>query len=251
MRKIHLAFLLGVLASCVSESAFLTTAQAATSAAPASTPLSAEFAVRWNPKEGGPASARAAIDALGKIQTDSDDYEVRYLNITAPRDAPRGSTAILRERMKGKKKFQLTFKYRSESPLLLAPDLQHWSCPLAGSTERKDEVDVSFPSVGAPHRAYSRSCTKVSNDGPVTIPKALKAKRLDCVSTMTRIEGGGLKVEEWHLPGKITMIEVSREGRDTPAELDSFRNEIVTPLVKANAKPADRSKTELGMKCKS
>src|SRR5215470_14133575 len=184
MRKIPLVVSFGVLLICVSESAVLMPVKAATSAAPASTSLSVEYAVRWNPKEGGPASARAAFDALGKTQTDRDDYEVRYLNITAPPDALAESTAILRERKKGKNKFQLTFKYRSESPRLLTSDLQHWACPLAGSTERKDEVDVSFPSVGAPHRAYSRSCTTVSNDGPVTIPKALKAKRLDCVSTM-------------------------------------------------------------------
>lgn len=218
---------------------------AAPVATPASRPSVAEYAVRWDPAHGGPQTAKAVMDLLGKPEADSDRYEVVYLSVTAPSSSPPGYESILRERKKGATKFQLTFKYRGPRPF---PGGSDWLCPLPGSVERKDEVDVSIVLEGDPRRTYSRSCTVKSGDGPVVIPIGLNAKRPACSSKMLRLEAGGLKVEEWQLGGE-TVIEVSRSGLDTLADLDSFRNDVVGPLVKAKAKPVGQSKTELGTSC--
>lgn len=205
-------------------------------------PAAAEYAMRWDIQEGGPQTAEEALKALKLKAKDPDKYEIRYFDFTPPGDAPDGFTAILRQR-KTKKKHELTFKYRG------AKELPAVKCPISTEPdEEKEEVDISVLAKGETKRSSSYSCTVESKDGPVAPPQELKAKGLECVNEMTRYKAGDLKIEEWHLPGEETFIEVSHNGADTPQDLESFKK-IVAKLVKAGAKPSDRSKTELGSDC--
>ena len=111
-------------------------------------------------------------------------------------------------------------------------------------------MDITFLASGQTKRAYSYSCTVESEDGPIAPPRVLNARPKNCSSRMTRLEAGALKVEEWHLPGDIIMLEASRKGSDTRSDADSFRQEVVVPLVKSGIKPSDRSKTEFGGACR-
>ncbi len=205
--------------------------------------LPAEYAIRWNIKDGGPATATAVLASLKRAQDDSGAYEVRYFDFRPPADGPPGFAPTLRQRVKGKK-HELTFKYRGDHPL------SAWRCPLSSTPdEAKGEVDVSIPASGDPKRAYSYSCTLESKGQPVAPPDALKAQPTRCVSTMTRLKAGDLKVEEWHMPEGVIVIEVSRNGADTPHDLSDFQATVVAPLLEAGIKPTDRSKTELGRTC--
>ncbi|HEX6902957.1 MAG TPA: hypothetical protein VF789_24790 [Thermoanaerobaculia bacterium] len=205
-------------------------------------PEAAEFAMRWDIAEGGPQSAQEVLKALKLKAKDPDNYEIRYFDFTPPRDAPDGFTAILRQR-KTKKKHELTFKYRG------AGELPAVDCPISSKPdEEKEEVDISVLGEGKTKRSSSYSCTVESKDGPVEPPQKLKAQALECANQMTRYKAGDLKIEEWHLPGGETFIEVSHNGSDTQKDLKSFQ-EIVAKLVKKGAKPSDRSKTELGSNC--
>jgi hypothetical protein len=67
---------------------------------------------------------------------------------------------------------------------------------------------------------------------------------------MTRLKAGKLKVEEWTLePGGKLLLEVSRVGRDTEADLKAFRADVAEKLVTLRAKPIDRRKSEVGSDC--
>lgn len=215
----------------------------------ATAPEHAEYAVRWRAIDGGPQTAPAVLAALGLSADDVDDYQVQYFDIQPPADAPAGFTAILRQRKKGKKKYQLTFKYRGASAFPAAPTLADWSCPLPGAAERKDEVDLSFSATEPGTAAHSRSCTVETDGAPPAIPESLAARPRACSFPMTRHKAGAIKVEEWRLaPGEV-VLEVSRNGQNTAAERDAFQREIVDALVRAGARPTERSKTELGGAC--
>jgi hypothetical protein len=210
--------------------------------------MRAEYAIRWDICQGGPRTAADTLTALGQPAGDPEDYEVQYFDITPPEDAPDGFKSILRQRQKGKKKHELTFKYRGDREL----SASDWTCPFAKKPdEEKGEVDVSILAAGDSKRAYSYSCTLESKNEPVKPPKALKAQPKECTVKMSRRKADklGLKIEEWHLPGNVVLVEVSRNGADTPAELESFQREVVAPLVEAGIKPSDRSKTEAGSSC--
>ena len=66
---------------------------------------------------------------------------------------------------------------------------------------------------------------------------------------MTRLKTTSLKVEEWHLPGDVVMVEVSRNASPSDADLKAFQEDVVAKLLRAGVKPSDRSKTELGSRC--
>lgn len=208
--------------------------------------MDAEFAVRWDPSAGGPKSAQQVLDLLALKRTDKDDFEaIRYYDATKTIQAPKGANVILRERVK-KKSADLTFKLRSGEALPAAAP--GW-CPLGTAAEAKDEVDVSVLSMSAEKKAYSRSC-KLKVDPGTPFPPALEAKPKGCQSKMARLESGSVTVEEWKLPNGSTILELSKTGKDTPAELAAFRNQLVAVVIKAGAKPVDRSMTEAGSDCK-
>jgi hypothetical protein len=202
----------------------------------------AEYAIRWDTVEGGPKTVGEVLEVLGKDADDTDKYTIQYFELKAPEDAPEGFKAILRQRQK-KNKYELTFKYRGDRAL------SSWTCPLAEEpAESKAEVDVSV--VGDEiKRAFSYSCTIESVGLPIPPPEALGAVPKLCTSKMTRTKAGKLKVEEWALPGGVTMIEVSKNGEVTDDDPEGFRKKVVEKLVDKGIKPSDRSKTELGGTC--
>ena len=209
-------------------------------------PEKAEYAMRWNIEEGGPRTAKKALKALGKEADESTDYKIRYFDFTPPEDAPAGFSPILRRRKSGKMQ-ELTFKYRGDHPL------SSWSCPLFSEPDEgkeKEEVDVSILAEGRTKRSFSYSCTLESKKDSIKPPRELDADPKDCANTMKRLTAGKLKVEEWHLPGGITLVEVSRSGSNTQADLEEFQREIVDKLIAAGVKPSDRSKTEIGSNCR-
>jgi hypothetical protein len=205
-------------------------------------PADAEYAMRWDIKEGGPQTAEAVLKALKLNAKDPDQYEIQYFDFIPPGSAPDGFDPILRRRQSGNK-HELTFKYRGDQAL---PSL---TCPISDKPdEEKREVDVSVLADGEVKRSYSYSCTLKSKKGPVQPPQELEAQAKNCTNQMTRYKAGDLKIEEWRLPGGETLIEVSHNGSDIEKDLESFQK-IVDKLLKAGAKPSDRSKTELGSNC--
>ena len=211
---------------------------------PAAEPEQAEYAMRWDVTEGGPRTAKKALEVLDKKADETVDYKIRYFDFTPPEETPAGFSPILRQR-KSEKKHELTFKYRGGHPL---PD---WDCPLSSKPdESKGEVDVSILAGGLTKRSFSYSCTLESKNSAVKPPRELEAEPKDCSNRMKRLKAGKLKVEEWRLPGGITLVEVSRTGSNTPADLESFQRDVVDKLIAAGVKPSDRSKTEIGSSCK-
>lgn len=211
---------------------------------PAAEPERAEYAMRWDVEEGGPRTAKKALKVLGKEAEEPENYKIRYFDFTPPEDAPAGFTPILRKRKSGGK-HELTFKYRGDH------SLPSWRCPVSSAPdESKGEVDVSILADGRTKRSYSYSCTVESKKGPIDPPEDLEARPKDCANRMKRLRAGKLKVEEWDLPGGITLVEVSRNGANTQADLESFQREIVDKLIAAGVKPSDRSKTEIGSDCR-
>jgi len=160
-------------------------------ASPDTSAIPAEYAIRWNVKEGGPKTAKEVLDVLEQQLKDSDGYEVQYFDFTPPQDAPAGVKSILRQRKKDKKKYELTFKYRSDHPL------QHFRCPIADKPdESKEEVDISILGPKESSRAYSYSCTIESKNDPVQPPSSLAARPMGCTSKMTRIKTSKVEIEE-------------------------------------------------------
>jgi len=208
----------------------------------------AEFVLLWDPSQGGPQSAGAALDALRLSADDTDRYEVRYFEVAAPPDVPPGFAVIARERHKGGKS-ELTLKYRGITELPAAMPISAWHCALGAAAKKKDEVDVSIAGPGMVKRAYSRSCS-TEFDGAAEFPPLLQAKPSSCSSRMVRLTAGRLKVEQWTLQpsGKI-LLEVSRGGRDSADDLAAFRSEVADKLIARAAVPLARRKSEAGDDC--
>ena len=205
-----------------------------------------EYAIRWEAVPGAPQTDAAVASLLADATSDGgDDYEVKYFDITPPNDAPKGATAILRQRRKNGKKYELTFKYRSAAPI------ENAKCPLPEPSETKNEVDVSVAGGGDRKRTYSFSCTSESKSGPPPIPDGLHAHATPCTISMHRrkLDTLKVKVELWRIPGSVPILEASRGAPDDPGALESFEREVAGPLERAGAKPTDRSKTELGSTC--
>ena len=53
----------------------------------------AEFAIRWNPDEGGPQTATEVLAALGLEPGAESDFEVRYFKLAQPAQLPAGFAA--------------------------------------------------------------------------------------------------------------------------------------------------------------
>src|SRR4249920_1591548 len=58
----------------------------------------AEFAVRWDPAEGGPAALDAVLNRLGLQQGAARQMVVQYFSVPQPPELPAGFAAIARER---------------------------------------------------------------------------------------------------------------------------------------------------------
>lgn len=208
----------------------------------------AEFAVRWDPRQGGPATPQQTLRALKLEAGAPRRFEVRYFDFQPPADVPPGFDAILRQRVSDGVT-ELTFKLRGQAPLPPQPTLKAWNCPLGAARQRKDEVDVSFIGAGRVLRAWSRSCSVESRDAGLQPPPALQARAKGCGSTMTRLTSGKLKIEQWQLADGTTLIEASRPGKDSQGSRRGFEREVLAPLLALRVQPLERSKSALGAEC--
>jgi hypothetical protein len=68
-----------------------------------STAADAEFAIRWDTKEGGPRSAAEVLKQIKLEQTDKDSFEVIYFVAGQRTPTPPGFESILRKRAKKNK----------------------------------------------------------------------------------------------------------------------------------------------------
>jgi hypothetical protein len=227
----------------------LAVAAGAMSASPCrAEPANAEYAVRWDPRQGGPATPADAMRELGLKASAPTSFEVRYFEFKPPAGLPAGFDAILRKRV-GAGQTQLTFKLRGAAPLPAIPSLKKWGCPLGATTDRKDEVDVTFAEAGRVLKAFSRSCNLGSQDINLAPPVALEARPKGCSSTMTRLKAGELKVEEWRLADGSKLLEASRPGHHSEAAQQDFESQVLRPLLKLQVRPLDRSKSAIGGDC--
>lgn len=208
----------------------------------------AEYSIRWDPTQGGPASAEAVLQLLGLKAGERSRFEVQYFDIANPADAPPGFGAIMRKRTVGSTA-QLTYKLRGSTPFPAGSTLKHWHCPLPAPTRRKEETDLSFLGAEQVSTAYSRSCSHSSKQLDIAVPAALQPQPNRCKSSMTRIESGKLKVEEWMLPDANRLVEVSSIGRDNTLDRNAFRDRVVRPLLAAGVQPLQRSKSALSGDC--
>jgi len=202
-------------------------------------PKKAEFAVRWDPARGGPASAAEALALLGAPDTPAAPYEVQFYDLPPPNGAPRSAVVILRRRTGADGSTEIRLKYRTSAPLL------SWACP-DPSYEAKAQVDVGF-GADAPSRVNSYSCV-LSAPRP---PEDLNAVPKNCVSQMVRYDATrtvGDKVEFWTLPDGSTRLEISRTAANSVDELARFTH-LVERLVARGVRPLGESKTELGSRC--
>lgn len=208
----------------------------------------AEYAVRWDPRQGGPATPEDALRSLRLTVDERSQMEVTYFDVTPPPGLPEGFTAILRQRIGGRH-HELTFKLRGAQPLPEQPALKLWDCPLGPTDDRKDEVDVGFVAAGKTVTAYSRSCD-VNAKQAVPLPAALQARPKGCASMMTRLRSGKLKIEEWRLADGSVLIEASRPAPYNPKSMRAFEHDVLKPLLALNIQPLDRSKSAIGGDCR-
>ena len=210
--------------------------------------LDAEFAVRWDPKQGGPATPHDALRELRLKIGKPQHFEVQYFDFTPPADVPAGFDPILRKRIKDGEA-ELTFKLRGDAALPAHPTLKQWACPLGATHDRKDEVDITLLGAGHALTAHSRSCSIESHDPALPPPAALQARPKGCGSTMTRLSAGKLKVEQWQLADGTVLIEASRPGKHTTASRQAFEREVLKPLLALKVQPLQRSKSAIGGEC--
>jgi hypothetical protein len=102
-------------------------------------PGHAEYAVRWDPSQGGPANVRELLDFLGASGGGGHAYEVRYFDLPRPEGAPAGATPILRLRIADDGEAEVRLKYRTERPLE-----GRWSCRPEPSFEKSEESRRHF-----------------------------------------------------------------------------------------------------------
>lgn len=208
----------------------------------------AELAVRWDPRQGGPATPQEALRELRLKASPPRRFEVHYFEFTPPAGLPPGFDPILRKRLSDGQA-ELTFKLRGDAPLPARPTLKHWACPLGATRDRKDEVDITFVEAGRVLKAHSRSCSVESRDPALQPPAALQASPKGCGSTMTRLQSGKLKIEQWQLADGTTLLEASRPGKHTEASMRAFEHRVLKPLLALKVQPLQRSKSAIGGDC--
>jgi hypothetical protein len=210
----------------------------------------AEFAVRWDPRDGGPGTPEATLRALQHAPGKTTHFEVEYFDFVPPAGLPPGFEPILRRRFSDGAT-ELSFKLRGTAPLPAQPALQRWDCPLGATRDRKDEADLSFLAGGQVVTAYSRSCSLQAQGRALQPPAALLARPRGCASPLTRLRAGKLKVEQWHLADGTVLLEASRPGRHDARSVQAFEREVLQPLLALQVQPLQRSKSALGGECRN
>jgi hypothetical protein len=199
----------------------------------------AEYAVRWLPSEGGPATAADVLKLLELGDPQMDSFEVRYYDAPATASAPSHSRTILRERERDGAEDEILVKFRRIAPLE-----GDWTCPLGGGAKRSSQVDIGFAPDGDVVRVYAYSC-EIRAD---SFPPSVHATPHACSVFFTRATAKKFKVETWPLPNGRALIDVSHQGPDSKKELAKFQK-IVGRLLDAGAHPRSESKAELAGAC--
>ena len=207
----------------------------------------AEFAIRWDPADGGPRSIDEVAAMLNLPQGKHKSFVVRYFSVAQPVGAAAGTRAIARERTSGHAA-ESTYKLRSTAPFPSNGEFASWRCPFKHEARQKSEVDVGWTADGVAQKRYSLSCDA---DGFIKtlLPAQYEAKSFGCNSQVLRVQAGDIKIERWSLPSGEPTFEVSWKGQDTAADLESFAGRVVRPLMARGVKALRESKTELGSSC--
>jgi hypothetical protein len=204
-------------------------------------PTGAEFAIRWNARDGGPKTGVETLAVLNARARRTRHFKVDYFDLPSVATVPQDFSTILRRRVEDDGRTQLTWKLRGDRALA------QWTCPLRKPRQTKAEVDITFGGGDRVARMYSYSCT--SEDTNIAAHN-LSADIKGCTAEVRRWEAGRLKIEEWKLPGDVLIIEVSGGGTDTPGAIEHFRRQVAAPLFAAGIVSSKQSKTELGTRCK-
>jgi len=209
--------------------------------AAAAEPTAAEYVIRWNIRDGGPATLNAVLAIMRSRATRDRTFKVDYYDLPPALAAPPGYSVILRRRVEDGVGAEITWKLRGDAALA------DWTCPLRNAKESKAEADVAFQGADTLARTFSYSCT---SDGPEAAAAELSATLRPCTATVTRKVAGPLKLEEWRFPGDVVIIDVSMGAPNTPAAVGVFRTRIAQPLFAAGVVPLSESKADLGSRCK-
>jgi hypothetical protein len=204
-------------------------------------PANAEYVIRWNARDGGPATINDTLGLLKSRATRDRKFKVDYYDLPPKLAAPPGYSVILRRRVEEGVAAELTWKLRGDAALA------DWTCPLRNAKESKAEVDVALQGADTVARSFSYSCT---SDGPDAAAAELSATLKGCAAIVTRRVAGPLKLEEWHFPGDVVIIDVAMSGANNPGSLELFRTRIAQPLFAAGVVALAESKADLGSHCK-
>jgi len=222
-------------------------------------PTAAEYAVHWEPAEGGPKTAAQVRDLLGVRDKKAKTYVVKVFAVKPPSELPKSIAAIARERHERQDGFETSYKLRADSNITELADKSALECPLAGATW-SEEIDVVWGVPGdfpkhAPMPSPLPSTTKYSRTCSVkqALLKALPASyeaQVPCQSSFTRFKGKHpereLKVEQWELSDHTIVLEVSLKTEvDSPAAREDFYRTVVLPLLAAKARPTAATKSDL------
>ena len=203
-------------------------------------PTRAEFAIRWNARDGGPKTGAATLAVLNLRAQRTRHFKVDYFALPSAATVPQDFSTILRRRVGDDARAELTWKLRGDRALA------QWTCPLHKPRQTKAEVDITFGGGDSVARTYSYSCTSEETN---IAAHNLSANNKGCTAEVSRWEAGRLKIEEWGLPGDVLIIEVSGGGTDTPGAIEHFRRHVAAPLFAAGIVPSKQSKTEFGTRC--
>jgi hypothetical protein len=220
-----------------------------------------EYAFRWNPAEGGPATAQQAAAQLGIGDDRPKAFEVRYLDLRRPAGLPDDSySAVARERTDGDGP-ESTYKVRAPFSKAASKLLSTWACPLVGpKRQSKLEVDVNWAvdeaaktahpdAAPTPREAISFSCS-VEAAAQAAFPPATGMVPKPCVSQVRRLKSrDDWKVEEWLLPTGQRIVELSFSQKQGSRARRSAFQQRVDALLAAGARPLADSKTLLGSTC--
>ena len=200
-------------------------------------PATAEYAFRWNPKDGGPTTVEDIHRILGGKTKSVKEFAVRYHQVALDKKWPAGSDVAFRERTKADGGTDYRLKFRRATPFESLGQ-----CP--AGMEVSYEKDVSFGAAGATRIVYSLSCTTADAD----LARSLKTLPYPCRSEVVRHEGKKYRIEDWKLPGDERLLEISDKSENEPANQARFAT-IVERLLRSGAKPSTTSKTDMGTRC--
>lgn len=228
----------------------------------------AEYAVRWMPSSGGPATAAKVLKTLGLESPKADgEYDVRYFDVKPVSGFPKSYDAIARERVTAGAAKTM---YKMRGPDAFPPfdkDSIWKDCPLQGqpsAIESKHEMDISWvtplPSNGGEKRSpsddkkpvlktvYSVSCS-IEAGLKQTVPARLSATQVGCAPHVVRVKDKKVTVEHWVLSNGKALFEVSKKGKSNEEDQAAFYHDVVKPLLDEGIVPMGESKTVVASSC--